>query len=136
MASRIGPAFPNTAMPPTADMEVMEAGVPKGPLAGMLQGAAKNITPEMMKLLKDEMFKRYMARFAVEANPTPIAEQAAALGKAGSRLAGFGLPAWLGGGPRDIELPNETGMRDPRLGPGSVLDRLKMSRDMLKKLTK
>ena len=53
----------------------------------------------------------------------------------GGAQMGF-LGNMLGMGPKDIELPNETGQRDPRLGPGSAWDQLKLSRDVLKKLAK
>ena len=112
--------------------------------AGPVKGLAGAITPEAMQMFKDEMYKRYMAKFfgtAAGEATTPLSSAAQKIagskgydiGSAGKKLAGF-LPAFLGGGPDDVELPNESGKRDPRLGPGSILDQLKMSKAVAQRL--
>ena len=135
----IGPAAPDTgflSLSPEMSGEMVEAGVPtgKGAIAGMARQA---LSPEAMQAFKEEMYKRYLAKMFASApgavNPAPMAATARKLGKAGSKLAGM-LPFSLFGGAEDIELPPESGRRDPRLPAEGVLDTLKRSRAVAKKL--
>lgn len=111
--------------------------------------------------LKDALYRKYMERFmslpAGKTDPTAMATAARAAGAppatAAPNAAGLvgrvtgsdpaltsggifgGLAGLLGlGGPKDIELPNESGVRDPRLPPPSLLDTLKMSKETAKRL--
>lgn len=115
------------------------------------------LTDDVLRAVKDEAYRRYIARFfalpASKTNPTPMATVASGLTQGAkttaapaldSRITGLppgsnlaGLASFFGfGKPKDIELPNEAGVRDPRLGPGSLLDTLKMSKETAKRLLK
>ena len=134
--------MPVMQAPPSAitgqPMEVSPGDVMMSPMMAAGSSNVASLSPEALKALKDEMYKRYIAKMFAQApgmDPTPAATTARTLGGVGKKLSGI-LPFSLFGGPEDVELPNESGIRDPRLGPGSAWDQLKLTRDTLKRLTK
>lgn len=149
-----------------SDVMVAAPMMAAGPVVKGAASVAGKIAPELAKAFQKEMYNRYIQKFFQTApkaakavakiaskkgypSPDQVMRQnmmtqaepwtdlTSQLQGAGSKMLGaFSLPAFLGGGPKDIELPNESGVRDPRLPAPGVLEQLRMAKQQLDRIAK